>query len=124
MKRLLLALCATLPMLSLGACYDDGYYGVGYAGGPYGYDGYYDDYYGPVYDGYWGVDGYFYYRGNDHDRHFHRGDGSHFRHDQGGAGNFHPMHGALNPGSGMHLHNFGGNAPGGGHGDHGGRGGH
>jgi hypothetical protein len=122
MKRLLLALCMALPALSVAGCYDDGYYGPGYASGPYGYDGWYDDYYGPVYDGYWGVDGYFYYRGSDHDRHFRRGDGSHFRHDQGGAGHFHPMRGALNPGTGMHMPNFGGHAPGGGdHRGHGGR---
>ena len=25
------------------------------------YEGYYDDYYGPISDGYWGPDGYFYF---------------------------------------------------------------
>jgi hypothetical protein len=104
---MLLALCATLPALALSACYDDGYYGgVGYAGGPYGYDGYYDDYYGPIYDGYWGDDGAFYYRGSNRDRHFHRGNPAHFRHDGNGGGNFHPMHGSFNPGGGMHTPHF------------------
>lgn len=31
--------------------------------GPVYYDGYYDGYYGPLYDGYWGDDGFFYYSG-------------------------------------------------------------
>ena len=81
MKHMLLAACAMLPALTLTACYDDGYYGgVGYAGGPYAYDGYYDDYYGPVYDGYWGDDGFFYYS-DGHGGHV-RDDGHHYRHER------------------------------------------
>ncbi len=73
MRRLLLATAALLPALTLGACVGEGYYGgrdgYGYAG-PVAYDGYYDDFYGPVYDGYWGTDGAFYDRGGDHERLF------------------------------------------------------
>jgi hypothetical protein len=43
------------------------------------YDGYYDGYYGPFVDGYWGVDGGFWYL--DRDRALHRDTGGHFRHD-------------------------------------------
>ena len=45
------------------------------------YDGYYDGYYGPFDDGYWGNDGFFWYRGGD--RGWHRDDAHHFRHDGG-----------------------------------------
>jgi hypothetical protein len=51
-----------------------------------GYDTYYDDAYGPFYDGYWGDDGGFYYRGGA-GRPFIRDGGSHFRH--AAAGGFH-----------------------------------
>jgi hypothetical protein len=99
MKRLLLIACAALP---LAACTT---YGPGYGPGPaVAYDGYYDDYYGPIYDGYWGDDGAFFYRTGAHG-HYRRGDGAHFRHDMNGfsggnMGHFHPMHG-MGP-SGMH----------------------
>ena len=54
-------------------------YGYGY-GGPavVAYDGYYDDYYGPIYDGYW-EGGVFFYRNNEGEG-FRRGDAQHFRH--------------------------------------------
>ena len=117
MKRLIIALCATLPALSLTACYDGGYYGVGYASGPYAYDGWYDDYYGPIYDGYWGNDGYFYYRNSDHVRDFRRGDQSHFRR-EGGGDKFHELRGTFNPSAGMHLRNFGDRSRRDGAGDH------
>ncbi|HEY1880195.1 MAG TPA: hypothetical protein VGG68_09705 [Caulobacteraceae bacterium] len=60
--------------------------GPGYAGvvvGPVAdvdYDAYYDGYYGPIYDGYWGDDGVFIYRTNE-GGHWMRGDTTHFRHD-------------------------------------------
>ena len=76
MKRLMIALCAALP-IAAGGCATTGY---GYGGGPYAFDGYYDDFYGPVYDGYWGDDGFFYYRGHAEDRRFVRGDAAHFSH--------------------------------------------
>jgi hypothetical protein len=92
MKRLLLALCATLP---LAACATYG----GPPGPAVAYDGYYDDYYGPIYDGYWDDGGAFFYRTSNHG-HYRRGDPNHFRHDMNGGGDmshFHPMHG-MGPG--------------------------
>jgi hypothetical protein len=76
MRKMLIA-AALGGMLILPACaYDGGgaYYGAGYGGA----DVYYDNYYGPYTDGYWGPDAYFYYRGadgrflRDQDRHFRR----------------------------------------------------
>jgi hypothetical protein len=108
MKRLLIALCVTLPALPLAAC-ADGYYGGGaYAGSAYAYDGYYDDYYGPIYDGYWGDDGAFYYRGSDHDRSFHRGDQAHFSRNAGQGGHFHAIQGSLTPSADLHMRHFNG----------------
>ncbi|HWE46527.1 MAG TPA: hypothetical protein VG407_10910 [Caulobacteraceae bacterium] len=84
MKKLALALFATTAVIGVGglaACADD--YGV-HAGYYYGdndayVDAYYDDFYGPYTDGYWGNDGYFYYStgpghafARDTDRHFRR----------------------------------------------------
>jgi hypothetical protein len=63
-QHLLSALALGLATAGLAACASD--YSYGYGGG-YGYsryayyDGYYDDYYGPVSYGYWGPDNYFYY---------------------------------------------------------------
>jgi hypothetical protein len=56
-----MTLGVALATLSLLACasYDHGRRG-GYAS--LDYDAYYDDAYGPFYDGYWGDDGGFYYR--------------------------------------------------------------
>ncbi len=96
MKMLMTGACASAVLL-LAACAS----GPGYGGGPgygydyggpaaIGYDGYYDDAYGPFYDGYWAGDGFFYYRSGDHDR-FHRDDGRHFRHDAGAG--MHPVQG-------------------------------
>jgi hypothetical protein len=72
---------------ALGACAEG--YGYGY-GGPVGYAGYYDDYYGPVYDGYWGGDGAFYYSPGP-GRPYARDDRGHFRHDA--ASGFHGWRG-------------------------------
>ncbi len=81
-----------------------------YYGGPgpvaaVGYDGYYDDYYGPFDDGYWGGDGGFYYRGGDH--HYHRDTGNHFSHVA--AAGMHPIHGH-GPAGGAHGGGGGGHA--------------
>lgn len=108
-KMLFVALLAAAP---LAAC-AEGYYGP-QGPGPIAYDGFYDDYYGPINDGYWGDGGVFYYRSDPHGRFVADRDG-HFRHDQGpaqgvGAGgrNFHEMHGSMTPpahghgGSGRH----------------------
>jgi hypothetical protein len=120
MKRMLLALVCGVAALPLAGCVDD--YGGGVASyggyGPVAYDGFYDDYYGPIYDGYWGDDGAFWYRGGIHDRHFRRGDPTHFAHaaPPGGPGGpgFHAMHGSFTPAHGMAMPHFGGGGPHGG----------
>lgn len=74
-RTLLIATAATAFLLS-GCAYDS------YAVAGYGYAGtaYYDGYYGPYWDGFWGVDGVFnFYDVRDH--RYHRDDGYHFRHD-------------------------------------------
>jgi hypothetical protein len=90
MKKLLISLAASAVALTISAC-AGGYYGPGGpVVGPVAYDGFYDDAYGPFYDGYWGGDGAFYY--SDGEGHpFHRDTGGHFRHDM--AQGFHPVHG-------------------------------
>lgn len=87
-----IAIIIALPLLlgGLSSCYEYGGYGVastGYYGdGYYPYDGWYDGYYGPIYDGYWGSDNYFYYRPNSRDRDYRRGDRTHFRNDRTNPG--------------------------------------
>ena len=77
MRRILLAASLAGVLAGAGACAD----GYGYRGGvALGYDGYYDDFYGPVYDGYWRNDGYYYYRPG-RGRPYVRDDGRHFRRD-------------------------------------------
>ena len=85
MKTLAAITLAAAMALSLGACAD-----MGYHPGGYGYvDGYYDDAYGPFYDGYWGPDDAFYYRANAQDS-YHRDDAGHFHHTAGaGMHSFH-----------------------------------
>ena len=105
MKMRLALAAVPVALLSLSACssmYDYGYGGYGY--NDYGYDGYgydggygyndyrpgvnvglvyhdawYDNFYGPIYGGYWGSDGYFWYQNRiggsyigDYSRHFRR----------------------------------------------------
>lgn len=116
MKRILIALCVAGSAMTISAC--AGGYGYGtdvYAGGPYGFDGFYDDFYGPIYDGYWGNDDRFYYRRGANEHRFHRGSPEHFRHGGVPGGHFHPMHGSMSPGRGMHMPHFDGGAP---HGHH------
>ncbi len=98
-RRLItLALAAAAP-LALGGCaygygytgVDVGYGGYGYPGYGYGYDPYdvwYDGYYGPFYNGYWGTDGFFYYQLYN-DRHWYRGDRDHFHHGGDRDGDWH-----------------------------------
>jgi hypothetical protein len=115
MKRHLVLL-AIPAALALSGCETGGYYGGGIAyGTAYPYEGYYDGYYGPVYDGYWGNDGYFYYRGNGQDNHYHRGDHAHFNHQAGNGGNWQHVQGAMQPSHGMHAPNFPHTAQAGGH---------
>jgi hypothetical protein len=103
MRALATFVCAAgMGVLAAGcAARTDGY---GYvANGPY-YDGYYDDYYGPVEEGFWGPDGYFYY--GDHDHNFHRGEPAHFRREA--APGFHSFHIAARPHGGEAPHGGGG----------------
>ena len=100
MKRLILMACGAAAIALTAGCASGGY---GYGGGPVavGYDGYYDDFYGPFDDGYWGADGGYYYH---HGHEWRRDTGGHFRHDA--AQGFHPVHGSGHGGGGH---------PGGGH---------
>jgi hypothetical protein len=76
------------------------YYGGAYVvGEPIAYDGFYDDYYGPFFDGYWARDGFFYYR-RGQEGHFQRDIGGHFRHENHEG--FHPVHGGNFRGGGQH----------------------
>jgi len=95
MVRLSAALAACVLLAGCAPAYGPGpgpYYGGGayVVGEPIAYDGFYDNYYGPFYDGYWARDGFFYYQRGEHGR-FVRDDGRHFRHD--GHDGFHPVHG-------------------------------
>jgi hypothetical protein len=87
-KTLAAVAFAAATALSLAACettpYDHGGYAYGYV------DGFYDDAYGPWYDGYWGPDDVFYYRAGPSGD-FRRDDAHHFRHDM--AQGFHTFHG-------------------------------
>lgn len=80
MKRALILSIAFGAVLGLSGC--TGYYGG--AGVGYGYndydDLYYDNYYGPVSEGYWNTDGWYYYRDRT-SRQYRRDDGRHFRRD-------------------------------------------
>ena len=75
MRKIILPL---LALALLAGCATRQRVDVGFRGGAV-YDGYYDGYYGAFDDGYWGNDGYFWYRGRD--RAWHRDEGRHFRHD-------------------------------------------
>jgi hypothetical protein len=84
MKRFARLACAALASALLAGC-------AGTSGGggvAIGYDGFYDDYYGPLTNGYWANDGFFYYM--DARGHRHRDSGRHFRHDT--APGFHAFH--------------------------------
>ncbi len=106
MNRLFVALCVAIPAVSLGGC-AGGYYGGDLSvGSPYAYNGFYDDYYGPIYDGYWGTDGGFYYRRAASDRSYRRGDARHFHRDRAPSEKFHAIQGSVTPGRGMHMPRF------------------
>ena len=57
MKIMALGLAIASMSVALPAC-------ASYDHGGYAYNAYYDDAYGPYYDGYWGDDGFFWYRGD------------------------------------------------------------
>ncbi|MBS0482751.1 MAG: hypothetical protein JSR96_11505 [Proteobacteria bacterium] len=71
-----------LAAVPLAGCASNGYgYSQPYAYSGYSYPrsyGWYDGYYGSVYDGYWGQGGYYYYRTHDRDR-WQRDNDHHFR---------------------------------------------
>jgi hypothetical protein len=120
MKRSTMALAGlSLIALPLAGCVTDGYgYGGSVAWTDAPYDMYYDNYYGPIYDGYWGGDGYFYYRTSVTDRRYHRGDHNHFRHDQGN-GNWHRYQGTTHqPPHGTRMPHWTGHRGGNGGGGH------
>lgn len=73
--------------------------------GKYPYEGYYDGTAGPIYDGYWGKDGVFYYRSNPYDRHFRAGSPDHFKRKSPG-GRFEQMRGTLTPIDGVEMPEF------------------
>jgi hypothetical protein len=77
--------------IGLAACESDFHHHGGMHGGvDVAYvDGYYDDAYGPVYDGYWGDGDVFYYRSSA-DGDYRRDDAHHFNRSAGNG--FHTMH--------------------------------
>lgn len=115
MKHSIVLLSLVLAGLPLTACVEDGYDDG--LGGYYAYDGYYDGYYGPIYDGYWGSNGYFYYRRSEQDRHYRQGDHDHFR--RGGdipqGRPFNPMQGNTRPPHGARMPHFDSGRRGGSH---------
>ncbi len=94
MKKLALIVTAVAALGLLSACEDDPYYyrhhdRMAMIDGDY--DLYYDNYYGAITDGYWGGDGYFWYR--DANNRYHRDTGRHMRHDPySGYSAFHVHH--------------------------------
>lgn len=74
---LALAAAATLPA----ACDRDAYGSGSFTWSSYPYDGWYNGYYGDFHDGYWGTDGYFWYRLTPADRRYRRDERRHFRRD-------------------------------------------
>jgi hypothetical protein len=68
------ALIAIVASLALGGCATDL---AEYDG--YGFNAYYDGFYGPYYDGYWGRDRVFWYRAAPHGP-WRRDEGRHFQH--------------------------------------------
>jgi len=76
--------------IGLAACEEDYHHHGFFAGGDVAYaDGYYDDFYGPFYDGYWGDGDVFHYR-TARDGDFRRDDAHHFTRTAGnGFHNFH-----------------------------------
>ena len=88
MRNTLKATLAASALLALAGCVSPG---PG-PGGPVYYDGYYDGSYGPLYDGYWGDDNFFYYSGGA-GRPFVRDEGHHFqRNAAAGFNSFHQAH--------------------------------
>lgn len=123
MKRAITIALLAISAAPLAACVD----GMGVemsAPGPYAYDGWYDGYYGQVYDGYWGSDGYFYYRHNEGEGAFVRGDRQHFaRQAPQGPHNYQHIQGNTMPRQGVRAPHYPGGHGGQPRGDGGNRGG-
>lgn len=124
MRAITLLVCSA-ALAGLSGCATDGYYGEGYYGSsfdygsPYAYNGWYDGYYGPIYDGYWGRDGYFYYRTSDRDRNFRRGGRDHFARSQSTPGtNYREMRGNFTPRREYRMPSYPHEKHGNGYGDH------
>jgi len=94
------ALLVAVAATALSACATEVAYGPGpgYPVAAVGWDGYYDDYYGPIYAGYWGNDG-FYYRASTRDG-FNHDDGQHVRREA--SQGFHHIGGAAHVPHGEH----------------------
>jgi hypothetical protein len=108
MRKLTIALCALASPLTIAGCADNYGYGYGSVGlGPVAYNGFYDDFYGPIYDGYWGNDNFFYYRSNARDRAYRRGDRAHFSREAIAGGRHHAFQGTMTPQRGMRTPGFG-----------------
>lgn len=88
MKTISILACGAVAATLLAGCASGGY-GEHVTSVGVGYDGFYDDYYGPFNDGYWDRDGAFYYMDAGGIRH--RDEGGHFRREA--APGFHAVHG-------------------------------
>lgn len=89
---------ATAALVLVAGC-AGGYYGgsdFGYYGPDTEFDGYYDGAYGPIYDGYWGHGGAFYYRSSAGGT-WNRGETAHFR--RAAAPGFNHIHGTTHGGT-------------------------
>jgi len=89
MRPQTLTVAAVAVGILAAGCASTGSYGGG-ASVATGYDGYYDDFYGPFDNGYWAPDGFFHFAIVGH-RGFRRDDGHHFRHEA--ANGFHSIRG-------------------------------
>ena len=90
-KRFAPLLGAATLMLLLGACVSDEDHGHRLHASV-DYDGYYDDFYGPITDGYWGADGVFMFT-TDQGRSYHRDEARHIQRDAtAGHHNIHGHH--------------------------------
>jgi hypothetical protein len=88
MKSMALLAIASISV-ALSSCASNGHGLMGGGFASLDYDAYYDDAYGPFYDGYWGGDGAFYHRERV-GRPFTRDGGGHFQHAP--ASGFHGVH--------------------------------
>jgi hypothetical protein len=93
MNNILKTVLAASMLVALAACASPD--------GPVYYDGFYDGYSGPLYDGYWGDDNFFYHSGG-RGQPFVRDEGNHFQHSPAaGYNSFHNAH--MGPHTG-HVH--------------------